>query len=140
MRQAEVIPRFHWPTLAILFVLVQQPGLAADHAFEKPLFLMVFDKTCHAWCDKVRPMVKELQQEYSDRVDFAELDITQEVLPESKKTAKQLGVLKLIADFGDQVPSVAICARDRNNIIKEVAGPKPKEEYKNLVELALRKQ
>jgi thiol-disulfide isomerase/thioredoxin len=135
-----VVARFYLPTFVVLFFLSQQAGLAADQIFDKPLFLMVFDKTCHAWCDKVRPMVKELREEYSDRMDFAELDITPEALPESKKIAKQLGVLKLVPDFGDQVPSVAVCARNRNNIIHELAGPKKIEEYKDLVKLGLRKQ
>jgi thiol-disulfide isomerase/thioredoxin len=135
-----VVARFYLPTLVILFFLSQQAGLAADEVFDKPLFLMVFDKTCHAWCAKLRPIVKELQQEYGDRVDFAELDITQEVLPESKKIAKQLGILKLVPDFGDQVPSVAMCAKERIHLIKELSGPKPKAAYKDLIELALHKQ
>jgi thiol-disulfide isomerase/thioredoxin len=135
-----VLPRLILPALLAALIMVQQPGKTADEIFDKPLFLMVFDKTCHAWCDKVRPLVKELHQEYSDRIDFAELDITQEVLPESKKIAKQLGVLKLVPDFGDQVPSVAVCARERVHIIKELAGPKRLEDYKSLCELALRKQ
>ncbi len=135
-----MLARFYLPTLIVLFFFTQQAGIAADEVFDKPLFLMVFDKTCHAWCDKVRPIVKELQQEYADKMDFAELDITQEALPESKKIAKQLGVLKLVPDFGDQVPSVAVCARERIHIVKEISGPKPKSDYKNAIELALRKQ
>lgn len=127
-------------SLLVLSALVHAPALAAEPIFDKPLFLMVFDKTCHAWCEKVRPVVRQLKEEYSDKIDFAELDITQEVLPESKKIAMQLGVIKLVPDFGDQVPCVAACGRQRTKIIKEIAGPKPEQVYRDLINLAIAKQ
>lgn len=131
---------FALATLATIMISTQQPVVADSQVFDKPLFLMVFDKTCHAWCEKVRPMVKELRDQYADQIDFGELDITQEVLQTSKKEAKQLGVLELLPDFGDQVPCCAVCAKKRTDIIKELAGPKTKDEYEKLVKLALSKK
>lgn len=125
---------------ATLILIAHTPTAAADQVFDKPLFLMVFDKTCHAWCAKVRPMVKELQEQYGTEVDFAEIDITQEVLSESKKRAKDLGVLDMLADFGDQVPCCAVFKKKRSSLIKELAGPKTKEQYESLVKLCLSKQ
>ena len=126
--------------MALVATMTQQPVAAETQSFDKPLFLMVFDKTCHAWCEKVRPMVKELREQYADQIDFGELDITQEVLAKSKQEAKQLGVLELLPDFGDQVPCCAVCAKKRTDIIKELAGPKTKDEYEKLVKLALSKK
>lgn len=123
-----------------MILMSTQPVAADSQVFDKPLFLMVFDKTCHAWCAKVRPMVKELRDQYADQIDFGEIDITQEVLDVSKKEAKQLGVLELLPDFGDQVPCCAVCAKKRTDIIKELAGPKTKEDYEKLVKLALSKK
>lgn len=122
---------------AVIAVGTQLPVTADDQLFDKPLFIMVFDETCHAWCNKVRPIVKELRETYSNQIDFAELDMTASVLPESKKLAKSLGVLPLLPDFGDQIPCCAACAKKRTNILKEIAGPKTKEEYEKLVTLAL---
>lgn len=116
---------------------LQIPVVADQQVFDKPLFLMVFDKTCHAWCNKVRPMIKELREQYGDQVDFCELDITQEKLPETKKIAAELGVLPLIPDFGDQVPICAACAKKRTNILRELSGPKEKSDYEAMVKLAL---
>jgi len=123
---------------AVLITMTTQiPVIADSQIFDKPLFLMVFDETCHAWCNKVRPIVKELSDQYGTQIDFAELDITTSVLNESKKQAKQLGVLPLLPDFGDQIPCCAVCAKKRTNILKELAGPKTKQEYEALVKLAL---
>jgi thioredoxin-related protein len=122
---------------AMIVLNLQQPVRADHQVFDKPLFLMVFDKTCHAWCNKVRPIVKELRDQYGEKMDFCELDITQEKLPETKKEASQLGVLPLLPDFGDQVPCCAVCAKKRTNIIKEISGPKEKVKYEEMIELAL---
>lgn len=111
--------------------------IADSQIFDKPLFLMVFDDTCHAWCNQVRPIVKELNDQYGTQIDFAELDITASMLAESKKQAKQLGVLPLLPDFGDQIPCCAVCAKKRTNILKELSGPKTKQKYEELVKLAL---
>ncbi len=124
--------------LSISFFFAQQAALAADGTFEKPIFVLVFDKTCHAWCGQVRPVVKELQQEYGDRIEFAELDVTQSALEEAKKTAKQMGLQRYISDFSDLVPLVAVF-NTRRDLIKELVGPKRKEDYKKVVDAAMLK-
>ena len=120
--------------LALIFLC---PALAADEE-KKVLFVLVFDKTCHAWCDKVRPMVKDLQSEYTDRVEFAELDATANVLQETKKKAEALGVLKVFADVTDYVPIVLIFD-SRRKLFKELPGPKPASEYKACLDKAIAK-
>jgi thiol-disulfide isomerase/thioredoxin len=103
---------------------------------EKPLVVLVFDQNCKAWCAKVKPIMGELQQEYGDKVLFAQLDATQSVLPEAKKQAKQLGILSFFSDFEDYVPVVGFFSAHRK-LIKELTGPKSKDEYKLSIDKAM---
>jgi hypothetical protein len=62
---------------------------------DKPLVMLVFDQNCKAWCSRVKPMMSEFQQEYGDKVMFAQVDATESVWTESKKQVKQLGVMAI---------------------------------------------
>jgi hypothetical protein len=105
----------------------------------KVLVLLVFDKTCKVWCQRVRPVMKELKESYGTKVDVAELDSTQDVLEESKKKARELGVSKFFADVTDYVPIVLIFDTQRK-LVKELPGPKPAEEYKASIDKALARE
>jgi hypothetical protein len=123
--------------IAILSVLSALAGAAwAGTAFDKPLVVLVYDQTCHAWCDKVRPVVGELKVQYGVRVDFAELDATQSVLSEAKKAAKQMGIEGYLGDFRDSIPLVAVF-NARRSLIQELPGPKKISDYKKHIEAAL---
>lgn len=126
--------------LACSFVAVfaLNPALATDppSAEYKPLVVLVFDQTCKAWCSQVRPVIKELQTEYGDRVTFAELDATDSVLAETKKQAKELGLLSWMTDVRDYVPLVAFFDNKRK-VVNELLGPKTKKDYKENIEKAL---
>jgi len=121
--------------LAVLFCLLAAlcptgQATAKDAEYEeKPLVVLVFDQNCKTWCTRVKPIMSELKQEYGDKVLFAQLDATQSVLPETKKQAKQLGILPFFADFQDYVPVVGFFSSHRK-LVKELTGPKSKDEYK----------
>lgn len=126
-------------SLLMLFYLMLGNALPASFADEqgrKPLCVLVFDETCKAWCTKVRPVMAELKQTYSDRVEFAELDATQKVLADTKKRAKDLGILGWFTDDADYVPVVLIFD-NRRNLIKELPGPKTKEDYSSNIDKAI---
>lgn len=119
-------------SLALVFAAAAFAGAT----FDKPLVVLVYDQTCHVWCDKVRPLVKDLKTEYGDRVTFAELDATQSVLGETKKAAKLIGIEGFLGDFRDSIPLVAIFS-PRRSLIKELSGPKGITDYKKYIEAAL---
>jgi hypothetical protein len=126
-------------SLLMLFYLMLAsalPGSFADEQARKPLCVLVFDETCKAWCTKVRPVMAELKQTYADRVEFAELDATQKVLADTKKRAKDLGILGWFTDDADYVPVVLIFD-NRRNLIKELPGPKTKEDYSSNIDKAI---
>jgi thioredoxin-related protein len=136
------IPRFARNILLTALLFCGAQGVSgADTTIRsatpnKVLVLLVFDKTCKAWCEKVRPVMKEVQESYGPKVDVAELDSTQDVLEESKKKAKNLGVAKFFADVTDYVPIVLIFDAQRK-LVKELPGPKPLQEYKACIDKAL---
>jgi hypothetical protein len=80
--------------------------------------------------------IRIAKHEYGDKVLFAQLDATQSVLPEAKKQAKQLGIMSFFADFEDYVPVVGFFSAHRK-LIKELMGPKTKDEYKVSIDKAM---
>jgi hypothetical protein len=112
------------------------PDSFAEELARKPLCVLVFDDTCKVWCKKVRPVMEELKQSYGEKVEFAELDATPAVLADTKKRAKDLGVLNWFTDTADYVPAVLIFD-NRRNLIKELPGPKTKEDYSSNIDKAI---
>lgn len=106
---------------------------------DKPLVMLVFDQNCKAWCSRVKPMMSELQQEYGDKVLFAQVDATESVWTETKKQVKQLGVSSIFDDLRDYVPVVAFFAPHRK-LVKELVGAKSKEDYRTNIDKALGKK
>jgi hypothetical protein len=84
-------------------------------------------------------MVAELQKSYSEEVEFAEIDVTQDVLKEAKEKAKGLGIESLLPETIGYVPLVLICPADRKNN-KEFVGPKKKEAYEDRLKKLLAKR
>lgn len=80
--------------------------------------------------------MRELEQQYEGKVEFAELDSTASALEASKTKAKQLGVLGYFTDVGDYVPAVLVFS-PRRKLIKELVGPKKKSDYKSNIDKAL---
>ncbi len=101
--------------------------------------VLFFDQKCHDWCGVVRPIVADLKQKYSDRVEFLEIDVTQDKLKESRKIAKEYGIAGFIDGAIDYVPEVGIFSSKRK-CFKEIVGPKPNDLYETLLKDALSKE
>jgi hypothetical protein len=115
------------------------PSQAADKDKSRPLLVMIFDQNCKAWCSQVRPMVAELRKGYGEEVEFAEIDVTHEVLKDAKEKAKELGIGGKLGDTIGYVPLVLICSADRKDV-KEFVGPKKKEAYEDQLKKLLAKR
>jgi hypothetical protein len=114
------------------------PGcLAAQSAVPaKAMVVLVFDRHCKIWCTQVRPIMKELEREYSTRVEFEELDATGSQMSSAETKAKKLGVLNVFHDVADYVPAVLVYTA-RHKLVKELIGPKSKIDYKSNIDKAL---
>jgi hypothetical protein len=109
---------------------------APARANQQVLVVLIFDQSCKAWCQKVRPMMKELGEVYGDKVVFAELDASHDKLKEAEGRAKELGVYNFLSDSADWVPIVGVFNPQRK-LVKELVGPKQKEVYAGAIDKAL---
>ena len=100
------------------------------------LVVFIFDKSCKVSCNTVRPIIRELQGEYTNRVQFTELDVSKDCLKESQKTAKSLGVSSFLSDAEDWYPAVGVFSA-RRKMVKQILGAKTKEMYKAAIEKAI---
>ncbi len=114
--------------LALMSAFCLQATAKPEESEAKVLMVLFFDENCHKWCSMVRPVVADLKKTYSDRVDFAEIDVTPAKLQEAKAEAKRLKIAGVLADVVDVVPEVAIFNKKRK-LCKELVGPKPTNVY-----------
>lgn len=98
--------------------------------------VLLYDDHCKTWCEKVRPILRELKERYGQRVSFAELNTAPAALKDTKKLAKDLGVSSFLADYCDFVPYVGVF-NQRKKLIKELQGPKDKDIYVQAIEKVL---
>src|SRR5215813_3866650 len=89
------------------------------------LVVLIFDESCKVWCQKVRPIMKELKGQYTDKIEVIELDASQPTLKQAETVAKSYGVYGFLRDSADWVPIVGIFS-SRKKLLKELVGPKQK--------------
>ncbi len=109
---------------------------AAAQQASTTLVVLIFDRGCKTWCQKVRPMMKELKDQFGDRIDVAEIDASEENLKEAEVKAKSLGVYDFLRDSAEWVPIVGVF-NARRKLVKELVGPKQKDAYVSAVQRAL---
>lgn len=132
--------RFTAMVLALLIV-AQLPAYADEEkVFDKPLFLMAYDKTCKAWYGKMHPLVQQLRKEFSDKFDFGELDVTAEVSATTLKEAEQMGVAKHLPALQKETPCVIGYGRKRSNTVHKILGVKTEQTYRDMIAKMLNKQ
>ncbi len=113
---------------------------ASDTAEVHPKVIVLFSKHCHAYCDKVRPILQELKEQYPT-ITFCELDTSQEAMAESRIKAKELGknILQFMLEMADHVPYVGFFT-SKGKLVKELDGPKTKEVYVRVIAEQLTKE
>ncbi len=130
--------------LFIAAVLALTPFCGAANALDetkvavKPKVVLVFDRECQIWCNKVKPIVQELEHTYKDKVEFVSLDTSADSFATSMSHAKPLGLAKFLSDNQDYAPVVGVFSA-RGKIVKELVGPKSKSIYEDAIAKALTK-
>ncbi|MDP3508765.1 MAG: hypothetical protein Q8T09_12310 [Candidatus Melainabacteria bacterium] len=98
--------------------------------------VMIYDHECAVWCGQVKPILSELQNEYKSRVQFVELDTSNDQMASSKNTAKSIGVSKFLNENADYAPVIGVFSA-KGKLLKELVGPKKKEIYTDAISKAL---
>lgn len=130
--------------LFVTAVLALMPFCGAANAIDatkvaiKPKVVLVFDRECQVWCNKVKPIVQELERTYKDKVEFVSLDTSADSFASSMSHAKPLGLAKFLADNQDYAPVVGVFSA-KGKIVKELVGPKSKSIYEDAIAKALTK-
>ncbi len=101
--------------------------------------VMIYDHECAVWCGQVKPILSELQNEYKSRVQFVELDTSNDQMASSKTTAKTIGVSKFLNENADYAPVIGVFSA-KGKLLKELVGPKKKEIYTDAISKALAPQ
>lgn len=81
--------------------------------------------------------MKELKDQYGDKVEIVELDASAPTLKDGEAPAKAYGVYGFLRDSADWVPIVGIFS-GRRKLLKELVGPNQKNVYVAAIDKALR--
>jgi len=115
----------------ILLTLISfslQTAKASDDS--NPLFVTITMRECHS-CQKLKPVIEELKNEYNDRVTFITLDVSSKAsLEESQETAIDLGIENFFNENKKGLPAVGIVCPGGTKIENVFAGETEKEIYK----------
>ncbi|MGI8837085.1 MAG: thioredoxin domain-containing protein [Pyrinomonadaceae bacterium] len=75
---------------------------------KKPVVAIIKAEWCSA-CQKLDPTMMELMQQYSDRLEFVVLDVSnEETLAKATKTAKKYGLTKFLRENQKKTSTVAV--------------------------------
>lgn len=112
---------------------------SAEKAAVNSMVVLIYDDSCKTSCTIVRPIMKELCAEFSQKIRYVELNTSKDNLKESCKTAKEFNVHCFLADCSEQVPIVGVFRGRGGKVIKDIRGAKTKDVYKAAIEKALEK-
>jgi len=101
------------------------------------LFVTITMKECYS-CQKLKPVIEELKNEYSDRVTFVTLDLSSKVsIEEAKKTAANLGIESFFDENMNALPAVGIVCPGGIKVENVLIGEANKEVYKEALDKLL---
>ncbi len=114
-------------------------GSLAQELQGKPVVVDVFATWC-AGCKNIAPTLTQLKQEYSDRVNFVVLDVTDKAtLEETQAKAEKLGLGKFLEDTKSQTSTVAIVDPATGNILAMFKNNPNQDDYTKILDTALAK-
>lgn len=122
MRKAALIIIF-----SVAFFFQLQKARASDDL--NPMFVTITTKDCYT-CQKLKPVIEELKNEYSDKVSFIALDVSSKAsLDEAREKAISLGIENFFNDKKAELPSVGIVCPGGTKIENTFSGETNKEVY-----------
>ncbi len=104
---------------------------------EKPRVVVIRADWC-PYCQKIEPVLKDLQSEYKDWLEFVALDVTDaKTTTEASQTATRLGLGKFFAENKEKTSTVAIFKGPE--LVFQISGVQDRAAYVREFERALHK-
>ena len=95
-------------TLFAFLALAAMMAVPVAAKGKKPVVAIIKAEWCSA-CQKLDPTMMELMQQYSDRLEFVVLDVSnEETLAKATKTAKKYGLTKFLRENQKKTSTVAV--------------------------------
>ena len=114
-------------------------GSLAQELQGKPVLVDVFATWCSG-CQNIAPTLSQLKQQYSDRVNFVVLDVTDRAkLQETTANAEKLGLGQFLEATKNQTSTVAIVDPATGNILAMFQNNANKGDYTKILDTALAK-
>ena len=105
----------------------------------KPVVVDVFATWC-AGCKNIAPTLTQLKQQYSDRVNFVVLDVTDKAkLQETQAKAEKLGLGQFLETTKSKTSTVAIVDPATGNILAMFKNNPNQDDYTKILDTALAK-
>ncbi len=122
-------------TTVFLITSNLQAAFASD---ERPIFALITAEQSCTVCQQLKPIVEELKNEFSGRVNFITLDISsKDGLQQSRQTAEDKGISKFFEDNKGLVPKVGILCPGGSKTEKLFTGEIRKEAYEQALNFIL---
>lgn len=113
-------------TLAFIFIFI---SLAPACIAEDLIAVTVTSKWCET-CKELKPVLEELEYEYSGKVKFITLDISSKsTIEESKQIAESNGIKKYFDKYKSNIPQVGIICNNSKAEKKRFVGETRKDSY-----------
>lgn len=122
-----------------LFVIALMILLSAgaSYANDNPLFVTITTDTCYS-CKKLKPVIEELEYEYSGKVNFITLNISSKSqIEEARQIAQWQGITTFFEENKNAVPKVGILCPGGNKVEKILTGETRKEVYQKELDYIL---
>jgi thiol-disulfide isomerase/thioredoxin len=105
----------------------------------KPVLVDVYATWCPS-CKNIAPTLSQLKQEYSGKVNFVVLDVTDKAkIQETQAQAEKLGLGKFLEDNKSKTSTVAIFDPATGNILTVFKNNPNKADYTKILDTALAK-
>lgn len=115
-------------------------GPLAKELQGKPVIVDVFATWCPG-CQNIAPTLSQLKKEYSGKVNFVVLDVTnQSTLRQTKAQAERLGLGKFLEANKSKTSTVAIVDPATGNILAMFKNNPNKADYTRVLDTALAKK
>lgn len=102
-----------------------------------PLFATITMKECYS-CQKLKPIIEELKNEYGDRITFVTLDVSSKTsLEEARETAVSFGIESFLDKNMKALPAVGIICPGGTKVENVLVGETAKEAYREALDKLL---
>jgi thiol-disulfide isomerase/thioredoxin len=125
------------PPLAMQVASAQTNSPLAQQLQGKPTVVKIYAEWCAA-CQKMKPIMASLQQQYGNNVNFVIFDVSDRASTQtSQAKAQQLGLSNFFDAHKSQTATVAIIDSSNGNALEEFRKNLNQQDYENAIDMAI---